>query len=403
MLGCLHINVISEAALKARRIQELKIHKQLHYNIYSLTLIYSPSEDFKRVFMKNMFAKSNKAAFQQVVYYLLNILDSEAVKKNITPLPLYTPNLEAQFRGEVMKFINDLSSRYEYANIPVLLKSHLMSPGGFKFAKFILKLSQLVISIHLQKSKINTIFLFPIKCNKNSQITKICIENVKQYTRYIESETLQKSHELEEYCRLSRSEALAIIHEKQVVRTRLQQLESVVNNTNDLCTHSSDFSDINSSLIQSSLVSSQCLHLEESVSYLFNNEIVLKFNSNDLSVSTSLTCSIHNGTLNLSTYFENLGKYLITIRLQKPYISNFYLDYALQSSLKTNTWLLMLCKEFEVLREKSLELLCGTKNFSIHYKRKKNLGGTQADADSTEVLAVPLESSPESQMLVNEK
>lgn len=363
-------------ALKARREQESKIHAQLHSNLHALTLLSPPSDDFRRVFVKDMFVKNNKAAFQQVVYYLLSMLDPEGVKTKIPSWPIYSPKQEAQFRGEVMKYVNELNVLYEFANVPLIMTSHLISPGGYKFAKFVLKLSQLVMSVVLQRDlEVKITFLYPLKSSKNPEIARNSLGRLKQKSRVIEREVVQTYVNCDLYVKWAHCEAKKIVDEKKAVREKLKDLKYTSNTT--ISPHNSfDLAAITKKLAYSSSILSLCLQVEELKSYLFANEIVLKHSDSEL---------------NLVEYFTMLSTFLATIRLQKPYFSSYYLKGALETTSKTNTWLLMMCKVFEEVKEKSVRLSEVVEGAMV---RKGGSVCTYNDGDSNEVLAVPLAASP---------
>ena len=92
------------------------------------------------------------------------------------------------FRNKVIAFINNVNAEYPQANIPNLMASHLMSPGDYKFANFILKLSKLVMYEHLRKSEGVKVMLGPVRPHKNSSVTNIVTRNVKARTLLVERE-----------------------------------------------------------------------------------------------------------------------------------------------------------------------------------------------------------------------
>ncbi|XP_017770752.1 PREDICTED: uncharacterized protein LOC108558368 [Nicrophorus vespilloides] len=156
---------------KTIKDKENKIHEELYNNIYLLTLMYQTSKEFDHVFKKDMFTKNNKAGFHQVIYYLLHILNPNVMKQKLPSWPPLDIRSENQFRNEVMKYSNELNSIYENANIPTVLTSHLISPGGYKFVKFMLKISQLVLYEHLKEAK-QDVMLTMIKPTKSKIMNK---------------------------------------------------------------------------------------------------------------------------------------------------------------------------------------------------------------------------------------
>ena len=67
----------------------------------------------------------------------INKKAKELLKQKVPTWPLYDVRSENEFRNEVMKYVNELNTIHEDANIPNIATSHLITPGGFKFIKFI--------------------------------------------------------------------------------------------------------------------------------------------------------------------------------------------------------------------------------------------------------------------------
>ncbi|XP_031329108.1 uncharacterized protein LOC116160110 [Photinus pyralis] len=159
-------------ALKIQKEFEMRIHEQFYTNVHLLTFSYPPSEAFTAVFKKDMFVKNNKVGFQQVTYYLLDILDKNVLKQKIPTWPLYDVRSENEFRNEIMKYMNELNGIYEDANIPIIATSHLIMPGGLKFIKFMCKLSMFVLYQHLQRNNVCPTMLLPLQPSKRDDIIR---------------------------------------------------------------------------------------------------------------------------------------------------------------------------------------------------------------------------------------
>ncbi|XP_057672467.1 uncharacterized protein LOC130903999 [Diorhabda carinulata] len=177
---------------------ENKIHEEMFNNIYLLKCTYKTSTDFEKVFKKDMFVKNNKAAFYEVVYYLLDILNSDLTKKKLPSWPPLEIKRDNKFRSELLKYINELNTIYNYANIPPLMSSHLISPGGFKIAKFLLILSRLVMFEHLKKTNLGLLLYCPIP-NKDPNITQGMLNNINKLTSEIEIRTKEKIENFQKY------------------------------------------------------------------------------------------------------------------------------------------------------------------------------------------------------------
>lgn len=160
-------------ALKMQKELEMKLHEEFYKNVYILTLRYPPSDAFAKVFKKDMFVKNNKVGSQQAIYYLLEILDKSILKQKIKTWPIYNPCSEFEFRKEILKYINEINTIYEDADIPTITKSQLISPGGFKFIKFMFKLSRFILYLHLQRNhSIYPNLTLPLKVSKKESVTK---------------------------------------------------------------------------------------------------------------------------------------------------------------------------------------------------------------------------------------
>lgn len=379
-------------ALKARKKEEFKIHEQLHSNIRLLTLTYKQTEECTRVFAKDMFVKSNKAAFHHITHYLLDIVDPELTKTKI-PWPLYDSKQEIRFRNELMHFVNELNSRYEYANIPTLMTSHLVSPGGYRFAKFMLKLSQLAMTVHLQRDSYEECaFLLPIRPNRNSNVNKNRIERLNRKTRQIEAATLHLLHEYEEYVGKAQGEAEEIVNDKKTVKERLIVLRNreITNNSIDTSAYLLELSHLNDSLSCSTTMLEKCVKVKELMSFMFHNDIVLRFSRDSVNVPDDvLKIVCVDSNIDLISYFDTLNTLLSVIRLKQPRLSSFFVDNKLLTSSETNKWLLMFCKAYEELIENSLKLSSFIKNNVPNYRPEPS-----KSSDSDEILAVPLEDSP---------
>ncbi|XP_060525602.1 uncharacterized protein LOC132701565 [Cylas formicarius] len=174
---------------KDHRKVEQKVHQTLYANLDLLTRRYPTRKEFKAIFRKDMFVKNNKAAFFEVMYYLLEILDPQLVKEKLISWPPYDPKQEPKCRNEILKCINELNSRFENADIPLCQASSLISPGGYRFAKFLLKISELALYEYLCKNTENDI-LYKLKVAKNStSVSKNQLNNLRKETNSIERET----------------------------------------------------------------------------------------------------------------------------------------------------------------------------------------------------------------------
>ncbi|XP_030760901.1 uncharacterized protein LOC115886013 [Sitophilus oryzae] len=175
---------------KQHKEMEHKVHENLYNNLVLLSHFYPTSKDFDAVFRKDMFVKNNKAAFFQVIHYLLNSIHPEITKQRLTSWPIHDVKCEVRFRNEVIAYINEINSIYPYAHIPTCQASTLISPGGYRFAKFMLKVSQFAIYKHLENSDL-TGLLYPIKPNNKvfPGMVKTQLKHLSTLVSNIESES----------------------------------------------------------------------------------------------------------------------------------------------------------------------------------------------------------------------
>lgn len=182
---------------------EARIHEALFSNIQLLTYKFKPSDVFQKVFRPDMFKKSNVAAFQQVSYYLLNALNPELTRKMITAWPIFEKVQEASFRKEVIILIDEINNLYFHADLPKLMHSHYVIPGGLKIATLIFSLSQLVLYEELKRSGCE-MSLMPSKANDDPKVTDLTIKTIQRTTK----SDMDKVEKIIEECEESRNQAL---------------------------------------------------------------------------------------------------------------------------------------------------------------------------------------------------
>ncbi|XP_077297675.1 dim gamma-tubulin 6 [Arctopsyche grandis] len=128
-----------------------QINAALYQNLYLLGLKFPMSEDLKRHMKEDMLKVPNSAAFFQVAYYLMSVID----KKYITADLIYVfhdPKMSTQFRKQFLSFVNDIEKKYE-GYISPIMSSWLVTAGGYKIIKLFFQLSQVALYAHIIKSK----------------------------------------------------------------------------------------------------------------------------------------------------------------------------------------------------------------------------------------------------------
>lgn len=381
-------------ALKQRRECEAKIHEQLYTNIYLLTLSYSTTEKFNSLLSKDMFVKNNKAAFQHVTYFLLTVLNPEIVKDKVPSWPPYEPRVETQFRNEVMKYINELNILYEDANIPVLMTSHLISPGGYKFARFMLKLSQLVLFVHLQRDPtIKQDILYSLKPNKNSEATLNSINRLRYKHKKINNEVSDIKLDYDNFVLQSLSTAATIGEQKTFISKSLVNIKQSSPDANVSTASIKSFDllmpQIDSKLKQVKVIFQKCMKIRELAPC---HDVVLDCNNSHVKIIREIHSSDRNNeNLDLITFFENLSAFLNATHLKRPSFSTTLLKNKSDTYVAFNQNLQVVNKRYDNISEKIKKLSCMLDNNFI--KTHEHFSNKIDPSDDTEVLAIPLENS----------
>ncbi|XP_063903516.1 augmin complex subunit dgt6 [Zophobas morio] len=309
---------------------EHKLHDNLYTNIKLLTHFYPTTKSFDEVFKKNMFVKSNKAAFQHVVYYLFTILSPELTKEKIT-WPLYDVKLESAFRTEVIAFINHINAEYPHANIPNLMASHLMSPGGYKFAKFMLKLSKLVMYEHLRKNEGVEEMLGPVRPHKNSSVTNIVTRNVKARTLLVEKEVEKIMDGFHATCEKAARDAEDLVKEQDKVEAELRTVskrlkekkkQMVDRSMVEGLVTSVEINDEMAALERMKKLSEKCAEL---LVFLSSDKPVLEFKKDDLMMLDSVNKTTSD-EISLHHLFNSLNVTVANKSLDMPIFSVKELD-----------------------------------------------------------------------------
>lgn len=294
--------------LKRRKQDVEKLQDSLYNLIRTLTLCYPPNDEFNQVFTRDMFLKNNKKAFQRVVYYLLEVLDPVALEEKVPTWPLYEPRDEVQFRKEVMQYINELNTTYKNANIPTLMTSQLISPGGIKFIKFMLKLAQFV-AVELFKFEEETSFVVATNDNNNVVTNKTVVVNRK---------IGEMIREHDDHIAKAQNEAKMITEMLQELEKRSEELKELIENTKiSFITEENferRFEEINAKSDKFKAIISKCNEIEVTSHQFSCDEAIL---SHEIGSARK--------NLNLLELFNDLEKILKSLPLKLPHISNSYL------------------------------------------------------------------------------
>ncbi|XP_066256786.1 augmin complex subunit dgt6 [Euwallacea similis] len=177
------------AAYQQYKEDERKLHIALYENLTLLSRFYPRQKDvYCENFSKHMFTKRNRTAFNYVVFYLLNILDSTQSKANLPSWPPLDSKQSASFRRELVAYLKIINLKYPEAQIPIYQSSFFTSPGGYKIVVMLVKLSQIVMFLHLKRSG-NLKVLNPGEPHKDSALARAQINGLSKIAQTIENET----------------------------------------------------------------------------------------------------------------------------------------------------------------------------------------------------------------------
>ncbi|KAF7285275.1 hypothetical protein GWI33_011404 [Rhynchophorus ferrugineus] len=309
---------------KQHRETEQKVHDNLYTNLVLLTHFYPPNKDFNAVFRKDMFVKNNKAAFFEVVHYMLNIISPELTKQKLTNWPIRDVKMEAKLRTEVISYVNELNVVYPYANIPTCQTSTLISPGGFRFAKFMLKISQLVLFKHLERSEEITL-LFPLKHQKNAlEMSKAQINHLNKVTSNINKESMDLLSTFQEYYEKIKGQGEAICESLTKLNKDIQAIQKQYTDIqNFFNTKYPSYPSANSLEEKFTVIKEQVQKVVE-MNHLFaecekllkcisGTDLLLEHNEDDLDVPQDIQNIIQNNNqLDITQFFRGL-----TVLLEK--------------------------------------------------------------------------------------
>jgi hypothetical protein len=318
---------------KQQKELEMKVHEKLYSNIFLLTLMYPTTKDFKAVFRKDMFVKNNKAAFQHVIYYLFTVLDPDLTKEKITVWPLYDVKLEHIFRKQVVEMTEAINSKYAHANVPSIMASHLISPGGFSFSKFMLKLSLLVMYEHLKRNDtVEPEILAPIRPHTSPVVTNAIISNMKVKTLNVEAKTQEMWSKFVKGFQRATAEANSLTDKQTQIEKDLSELnkrlkESRRDFINTKQENNERLSILKEKMVHLENIKNLCVRSKDLLIYLDSDQLELKFNKTELTTPDS-TFHLHScdKKVNLHHFFEKLTVLLENENFEMPMFASDQLN-----------------------------------------------------------------------------
>lgn len=171
-----------------------EVYSLLNENLSLLTELQPPSkvkpQPLKLTLSKTTFIKPNKAAFNDTVYYLLYCINTDLTEKLIWPI-IHSKD-EHQFRNDLTSCLIKINALYKGCDIPITPSSQFASPGGYKIAYLLFKMSQLAMVQLLQKCGVTDVLL------PNKVTDPQSIEDLKLATMCIENETREELKKIPE-------------------------------------------------------------------------------------------------------------------------------------------------------------------------------------------------------------
>ncbi|CAG9768003.1 unnamed protein product [Ceutorhynchus assimilis] len=307
---------------------EKRVHSALHENLTLLSAFYPPTKEFKLVFKKDMFTRNNRAGFFEVIYYLLNTLNPELTAEKLLSWPIRELKSEPKFRAEVVAYVNVLNSLYENANIPTCQPSSLISPGGYRFAKFMLKISQLVVYEHLKKTCIS--LHSHIKPHKNINLGTD--KELNKVTKAIEKETNNLMENFNKYHAECVNKSTELIERMEKLNREIQKsretLEDIRADLNEQYPITMSINTVKEKIIELKRQINEVQEMnnlfvsgEQLMKYLSDPSMNVEHQEEKFNVPEDVAHIITNTeNLNLCEFFEALKVFLETkaLQLQSP-------------------------------------------------------------------------------------
>lgn len=380
-------------ALKAQKALELQVNEMIHKNISILTYFHPPHKDFHEIFRKDMFIKNNKSAFIHVVYYLLHTLNPNVIKTKIRSWPVLDVNYERQFRNEVFKYLNELNDIYKNAKLPSVMASQLVSPGGFRFAKYILKLSILVLQeVQMNNSRLGNKILMRPNLSRHGVTAEKQILHIDKLTSHINHETQLKRLEFHKKYLELKDEADKILKELEEVQTAIKEMQDKIDGFNvNVIKNSQQYEEriefINADLLKVTLHCDVLHQIKEKLDYIRKSNLTLE--------NTSISCE----ELDLISLFEKFHLEMESYCLEMESLTEPELDHYIEKFVKCNKEFVLLKNNLDNIRKKWINLSANiqkTYNAFKHTKpiiQNKDIFALQLSSSDSTILAVPLDVS----------
>lgn len=289
---------------------EARLHEALFSNVQILTYKFKPSEDFMKVFKPDMFKKSNVAAFQHVTHYLLSTFNPELTSKMVPTWPIFEKRQEASFRKEIITLIDEINHLYPHADLPKLMYSHYVLPGGLKIVNLLFSLSQLVLYEVLKRNHCKAL-LISSKASEDPNVTDLTIKTIQRKTKCDADKVRKIIQESDQYKNQALEKAQQMVNDDEKVGEELSQyrkalLEKQANYKGPTIEEAQkQVQQAKGSLKSIEELAQLFAGITTSQTFLLNDETVMNYNKQEFAVSDNIAKEIENkeGKLDLKRLF----------------------------------------------------------------------------------------------------
>lgn len=200
--------------------------------------IEQAEQQYKVIFNAQTFTKPNVKAFEIIIHYLLNEIDSEYAQKVFrTCWPILIKEQQKEFKDVVFQWLNELHRKYDTNSttsikIPLIAKSLLISPNGNKLYELLFSLGQLILFNKLAQN--SNLFIIPklsIDFNKTKTLSK------RQHQQLVLSSNVLKRRikiELNEFDRLIQTYLKIKLIQKEYSDDKLNKIRELIDKRQEL-------------------------------------------------------------------------------------------------------------------------------------------------------------------------
>jgi hypothetical protein len=206
-----------------------------------------------------------------------------------------------------------IRAKYEQVAIPPIMPSQFVCPGGFNFAKYMLKLSMLVMYQHLKKdvATAKSKLLSSIRPHINPIVTNAIMSNVKLKTDAVEARVKETWQNFQEKLVAATVRAGSLVENVTRVERELRDLDVELTElkmeSNQTRRVDSRLDGLKEEMAHLEGIKNLCNMCRESLKFLNNDPQEIKFNK-DESIPKSFGCLnvVDGEELNLHNFFNGL-------------------------------------------------------------------------------------------------